>query len=150
MNSSKSGENIRTQGHNYLWYRGGLRFECQKCGNCCRGEPGVVWINKKEIKETSSFLDTTQDLFARSHLRIINGCISLLEHSNGDCIMYGDGCKTYEVRPHQCTTFPFWKSNLRNMTEWERQKKTCPGIGKGKLHTLEEIENRLKPELSNL
>jgi Fe-S-cluster containining protein len=30
------------------WFKDGLRFECQRCGRCCRGEPGVVWVNKQE------------------------------------------------------------------------------------------------------
>ena len=64
--------------------------------------------------------------------------------------MYDNGCKIYETRPRQCKTFPFWKSNLRTNAEWEEQGKTCQGIGKGKLHTLEEIGNHLRPELSNL
>ena len=25
------------------WYRDGLRFQCTQCGNCCTGDPGVVW-----------------------------------------------------------------------------------------------------------
>ncbi len=138
------------QGRNQSWYKDGLRFECQRCGECCRGEPGMVWIDSKEIKKTSSFLGITQDIFAKLYLRIVSGRISLLECKNGDCIMYEDGCKIYSVRPSQCKTFPFWKSNLENKTEWENQKNTCPGIGKGSLHTLNDIESYLKPELSKL
>ncbi len=132
------------------WYKDGLNFECQRCGNCCRGEPGVVWLNKREIKDASSFMNTTQESFATSYLRLVNGRCSLREYSNGDCIMYDNGCKIYEARPSQCRTYPFWKSNLENSKEWEDVKKTCPGIGRGKLYTSEEIENRLKPELIDL
>ena len=32
------------------WYGGGLRFTCTQCGNCCTGQPGYVWISKKEIR----------------------------------------------------------------------------------------------------
>ncbi|MFQ5686539.1 MAG: YkgJ family cysteine cluster protein [Candidatus Scalindua sp.] len=149
MNNSKSGKNIHKK-RKPPWYNGGLRFECQRCGNCCRGEPGTVWINKWEIKDTSALLGISPNQFAEENLRIINGRISLLEHDNGDCIMYDNGCKIYETRPLQCKTFPFWKSNLRNRAEWKEQGKTCPGIGKGKLHTVEEIESRLGPELSDL
>ncbi len=141
---------MHVQGRNQPWYKDGLRFECQRCGSCCRGEPGMIWIDKKEIKETSSFLGITQDIFAKLYLRIVNGRFSLLEHNNGDCIMYDDGCKIYSVRPSQCKTFPFWKSNLENGAEWEKLKSTCPGIGKGRLHTLNYIEDYLKPDLSDL
>ena len=40
--------------------------------------------------------------------------------------------------------------NLKNRSEWEEQKRTCPGIDKGKLHTPDEIEKRLRPELGDL
>ena len=149
MSNSKSGKNIHKK-RNSLWYKDGLRFECQRCGNCCRGEPGTIWINKREIKETSALMGISKNQFAERYIRIINGRISLQEHGNGDCIMYNDGCKIYETRPLQCKTFPFWKSNLGNTADWEEQGKTCPGIGKGKLHTVEEIKSRLGPELSNL
>ena len=26
------------------WYRDGLRFECTRCGACCTGAPGYVWV----------------------------------------------------------------------------------------------------------
>ena len=149
MNNSKSGGNIHKK-RNHPWYKDGLSFECQRCGSCCRGEPGTIWINKGEIRDTSSLMGISPNQFAEGHIRIINGRISLLEHGNGDCIMYDKGCKIYETRPLQCKTFPFWKSNLRNTAEWEEQGKTCPGIGKGKLHTREKIESRLGPELSDL
>jgi len=150
MSSPESAKNSHRKKQKKPWYKDGLRFECQKCGGCCRGEPGVVWMTKKEIKSTSVSLGISTDLFIKNYARLINGRISLLEYDNGDCVMYDNGCKIYETRPRQCKTFPYWSSNLKNKTEWEEQKRTCPGIDKGKLHTLEEIENSLRPELSDL
>ncbi|KAB2832658.1 MAG: YkgJ family cysteine cluster protein [Candidatus Brocadia sp.] len=126
------------------WYTAGLKFECQRCGRCCRGEPGVVWVNRKEIKEISSFLGITENTFAKSYLRSVNDRFSLLEYGNGDCIMYDNGCKIYDVRPCQCRSFPFWTSNLENRSEWEKLKKTCPGVDKGKLRTLKDIEDNVR------
>ncbi len=132
------------------WYKDGLRFECQRCGSCCRGEPGVVWMTKKEAKNISVSMGVSIELFTKNYLRLINGRISLLEHDDGDCVMYDNGCKIYETRPRQCKTFPYWSSNLENETEWKEQKKTCPGIGKGNLRTSEEIDSSLRPELRDL
>lgn len=117
--------------NNLPWFKNGLRFECQRCGGCCRGKPGAVWVNAKEIKEISAFLGITETVFARKYLRSMNGRLSLLEYHSGDCIMYDNGCKVYTVRPCQCRSFPFWTWNLENKTEWEKVKKTCPGIDKG-------------------
>ncbi|MBI2490013.1 MAG: YkgJ family cysteine cluster protein [Candidatus Brocadiales bacterium] len=126
------------------WYKGGLVFECQRCGRCCRGEPGVVWVNKREMDEIAKFLGITRESFARSYLRSINGRYSLIEYGSGDCIMYDNGCRIYSVRPCQCRTFPFWTSNLENREGWEKLKKTCPGVGKGRLHAFKTIQENLK------
>ncbi len=150
MDSPLSDKNTHKKRQKNLWYKDGLKFECQRCGNCCRGEPGVVWITKRETKNISLSMGVSTDLFTRNYVRLINGRISLLEHGNGDCVMYDNGCKIYGTRPRQCRTFPYWSSNLKNKIEWKEQKRTCPGIDKGKLHTPEEIESLLRPELSDL
>lgn len=137
-------KSMEIQGDTLPWFKEGLRFECQRCGRCCRGEPGVVWVNKREIEKISSFLGITKDMFARNYLRRINGRLSLLEYGHGDCIMYNDGCKIYATRPSQCRTFPFWKSNLENRSEWEKLKRICPGVDKGKLHTMQDVQDNLK------
>ena len=144
MDNVKSEKNKGVQGVTLPWYKDGLKFECQRSGRCCRGEPGVVWVNKKEIEKISSFLGISQDAFARNYLRSFNERFSLVEYGGGDCIMYDNGCKIYDVRPSQCRTFPFWGPNLENRAEWEKLRKTCPGIDKGKLHTLKDIQDNLK------
>ena len=144
MDNSISDKNKDNQSDTIPWFKEGLKFECQRCGRCCRGEPGVIWVNKKEIEKISSFLGITQDEFARYYLRSFNDRYSLVEYGHGDCVMYDNGCKICDVRPCQCRTFPFWESNLENRSEWEKLKKTCPGIDKGKLHKLEDIQSNLK------
>ncbi|MGQ3683572.1 MAG: YkgJ family cysteine cluster protein [Candidatus Loosdrechtia sp.] len=123
------------------WFKNGLRFECRQCGRCCRGKPGAVWVNRKEIEEISAFLGISEVVFARRYLRNIDERLSLLEYYNGDCIMYNNGCNIYAVRPGQCRSFPFWTRNLETKTAWEKVKKACPGIDKGTLHNLKDIQD---------
>ena len=144
MNIVKDNEYGEQKDDGQPWFKDGLRFECQRCGRCCRGEPGVVWVNKTEMENIPSFLGISKDAFARHYLRDFGGRFSLLEYGSGDCVMYEDGCKIYPVRPCQCRTFPFWASNLESRDEWENLKKTCPGVGKGRLHTLKDIQDSLK------
>lgn len=33
-----------------VWYEDGLRFECTRCGKCCSGFPGFVWVNNEELQ----------------------------------------------------------------------------------------------------
>ena len=142
-------ENRKVQQDKEPWYKDGLKFECQRCGDCCRGEPGIVKVDINDIKKISSCLKIKQESFAKYYLRIVNGSLSLRELRNGDCFMYDNGCKIYEVRPLQCRTFPFWKSNLGIESDWEKQKHTCPGMDKGRLYDCQEVEKKLKPELDD-
>jgi len=129
------------------WYSNGLRFECQRCGNCCRGEPGYIWVNVKEADAISRHMQESPSKFAEKYLRKVGHRISLLERPNGDCILYSNGCSIYEVRPKQCRTFPFWRSNLKSKGTWEALKGFCQGVDRGRLHTQDKIDRILKDNL---
>ena len=86
-------------------------------------------------------LNLSVPAFGRKYLRRVEGRRSLLEHPNGDCIFFKDrGCIVYPLRPRQCRTFPFWPENLRSRRAWEELKDECPGVGKGRLFLLKEIQ----------
>ena len=55
MDNSISDKNKDNQTILFPWFKEGLKFECQRCGRCCRGEPGVIWVNKKEIEKYHHF-----------------------------------------------------------------------------------------------
>lgn len=122
-----------------IWFKNGLRFTCNKCGICCLGKPGVVWVNKEEMVEISNHLNIPIEKFSKEYLRKVFDRHSLIELKNGDCIMYENGCKIYPARPYQCKSFPFWLTNLETESEWNSLKKFCPGIDCGKLYSWEEI-----------
>ena len=123
------------------WYADGLRFECQRCGQCCGGAPGVVWVTPDEGEAIASYLGITVKNFYETYTRRVAKRISLTEKPNGDCVMMGpDGCTIYAVRPVQCRTFPFWPWNLKSPADWDALAKECPGVNKGKLYSYEEIE----------
>ena len=130
-----------TKGPKEKWYAEGLRFECQRCGDCCRGQPGYVWVMPEEAKEIAEFLSLPREEFAEKYLRKAGSHDSLTELPDGRCAFYGEeGCKIYPVRPMQCRTFPFWRSILVSVEEWWQCQGSCPGAGKGKLYSAEEIE----------
>lgn len=128
------------------WYHRGLHFTCTRCGHCCTGPPGFVWVNDDEIADISVHRDEPVDRVLRLYTRTVEGKRSLREKANGDCIFYDRvrGCTIYSVRPRQCRTWPFWESNLRTREAWERTCAVCPGSGKGELIPPEEITRRLK------
>ena len=128
------------------WYQDGLRFRCTRCGNCCTGAPGYVWVNDEEIDALAAHLgEPTEDVRA-VHTRAVGNRRSLRERANGDCVFYDReaGCTVYPVRPPQCRTWPFWESNLVTPETWEHTCRVCPGSGQGELIPVEEITRRMK------
>ena len=128
------------------WYQDGLRFKCTRCGACCTGPPGYVWVTDKEIAAIAEFRgESVEETTSRYTRRVKNGD-SLLEKANGDCVFYDKevGCSVYPVRPRQCRTWPFWESNVVTPETWERTCEICPGSGKGELISAEEITRRVK------
>ena len=129
------------------WYaESGLKFNCSQCGDCCTGAPGYVWVNKEEIAKLAAAAGIEDvEEFERLYVRKIGIRKSLKEFPNGDCVFFDSEtrkCQVYQARPRQCRTWPFWDSNLRTPEAWEATCEICPGSGRGKLYSIEEIEQR--------
>jgi hypothetical protein len=76
--------------------------------------------------------------------------VSLRERANDDCIFWIDGgCSVYPARPVQCRTYPFWATIVEDRDSWERESKSCPGIGVGRRHSADEIVERLAQRVNN-
>ncbi|MFO0964392.1 MAG: YkgJ family cysteine cluster protein [Gemmataceae bacterium] len=128
------------------WYRDGLRFDCTRCGKCCTGEPGFVWVDDEEIAALATFLNEPTEEVRSLYTRRIAQKRSLREKNRGDCVFWHatQGCTIYPVRPRQCRTWPFWESNIATLEDWERTQRICPGSGRGELISAEEITRRMK------
>ncbi len=118
------------------WYREGLRFECTRCGRCCRGA-GNVWVNDDEISALSARLEICEEEFRDDYTRRAGRRgVSLKQKRNQDCVFWDAkaGCSVYEDRPRQCRTYPFWAGIVHSEDNWLAEGKACPGIGEGPLH----------------
>lgn len=111
-----------------------MNFECTRCGTCCRGEPGYVWLRESDIDDIADFLGMPRDEAILEYVRGADPRYSLKELRNGDCVFWNDGCKIYLVRPPQCRSFPFWKENIRTAARWKVLAEECPGVDSGKRH----------------
>jgi len=130
-----------------LWYVGGLHFECVQCGGCCSGPgEGYIWVTKQEIKLITDYLRVSSEQLHNKYLRRIGLRRTIIEDPvTKDCIFLKkvEGikrCAIYPVRPNQCRTWPFWPENLASQNAWNNAAKKCPGINRGKLYSLEEVE----------
>ena len=117
----------------------GLRFECQGCGACCTGDPGTVYVGPDEINRIAGYLGLDAAAFKETYLYAYKDSFSIREDHHGNCLFFHHQCAIYPVRPLQCSTFPFWFSNLRSQAGWDALQHQCPGIGQGRLYSKQEI-----------
>ncbi|GAC1450534.1 MAG: YkgJ family cysteine cluster protein [Isosphaeraceae bacterium] len=124
------------------WYQQGLSFECTRCGACCTGAPGYVWVNAEEIARLAEFRGEPVARFTRNFVRRVGNRLSLIEKPGGDCVFWdaSAGCTVYPARPTQCQTWPFWPENLETSGNWSQVQSICPGSGRGRWFSLEEIQ----------
>ncbi len=137
------------------FYEDGLAFSCLPgCRYCCAVEPGFVFLSMDDLQRLCSFTHLSIDDFISTYcVKVPMGdChyLSLKERDNHDCIFLGpNGCTVYESRPIQCSTYPFWKHVISTKQTWEDERRWCPGIGKGEIHSKEEIEQQVSLRVVN-
>jgi uncharacterized protein len=123
------------------WFRDGLAFTCTRCGNCCTGAPGYVWVSREEIRRIAEFRGESEREFSSKFVRRVQNRYSLIEKPGGDCIFWDKqaGCTVYPARPVQCRTWPFWPENVDSAEAWEGVCQVCPGSGHGRVYSVDEI-----------
>jgi uncharacterized protein len=129
------------------WYSCGVKFKCKGCGKCCTGFPGYVWVNDEEIQAIGKFFGVSVDEVKKQYLRRAGGAWALREMPrNYDCVfLKGRRCEIYQVRPHQCRTFPWWKSVLASKEAWDETARYCEGMGPdAPLVPFDEIESHVQ------
>ena len=135
------------------FYEKGLRFSCvEGCNYCCSCEPGYVFLSQEDLTRLCEYLQLTEEQCIATYCRTVRmgsfSMISLLEKENFDCIFLTPrGCSVYEARPLQCRTYPFWQHVMEDQESWDAESKSCPGIGRGRLYTKEEIEDLLRKRI---
>lgn len=129
-----------------VWYEDGLRFECTRCGNCCTGAPGYVWVTPEEVEAIADYRHEPVEETTGLYTRLEDRRRTLREKGNGDCVFWDKraGCTVYPVRPVQCRTWPFWASNVESSEAWQGAAAGCPGCGRGELIPVEEITRRVR------
>lgn len=100
---------------------------------------------EKDIHKISKFLKMSEDDFLNTFTKKVGAKISLIDRDEKDCIfLKNNKCSIYPVRPVQCRTFPFWPQNMKTEKRWNIIQEECPGIGKGRLFTHDDIEDIFK------
>lgn len=127
------------------WWHKGVRFECQGSGRCCvsRGAYGFVYVTIEDRRRIASLLGISTGAFTRKYCEQEGGIWKLRDFNENCRFLEGKRCGIYEARPTQCRTWPFWPETL-SAKAWTREVAAyCPGVGKGRTWTRQEIEKAL-------
>ncbi len=133
---------------NAPWYKDGIQFQCQGSGKCCtsHGEHGSVFLSAKDLRTFVSYFKTTSKKFKEQYCEPSSPEVVRLKDREGseDCIFLKDKkCSVYEARPTQCRTWPFWPDHMSPKKWKQTVVDFCPGVNKGKVHSLPEIQKNL-------
>ena len=141
-----------------------VRFECVKCGECCRRKGLIVTVTGRDVVRLSSTLGmAAPDLLRALDFYVLpengnapkglcdtpllktesgNAYMALRKMESGDCIFLKDNqCMIHPIRPFVCRTFPFVFRNVSGNVKWgfSAMKDICPGIGEGSKVTEQEL-----------
>lgn len=118
-----------------------FRFACHRCGHCCSGGSGYVWLEEGEVEGLARALGATPERFAERHVRTardprsgtLRSALRETAGEGGRCtLLVGrNTCSAYHARPAHCRDFPYWPSVLTDRSAFEAARSTCPGIAVG-------------------
>jgi len=135
------------------WWAKGIQFECQGSGRCCvsRNGFGYVYLTLADRQRFARHLKIPTAQFTREYCEKSDGYFHLKNAPDSeDCIfLKGGRCDAYLARPTQCRTWPFWPETLKAKA-WDKDVAAyCPGVGKGKIHTEDEIRAQLNAQIKS-
>ena len=128
-----------------FWEKG-IAFECQGTGMCCtsRGSYGYVYLTMEDRRRLARHLKLSTSAFTRRYCKNTDAFFHLKNPKDPCPFLEDRSCTIYQARPIQCKTWPFWPENM-NVRTWNQEIKTfCPGIGKGRVYSKQEILELLK------
>lgn len=103
-----------------------------------------MFLTASDLRRLSSFLGISDQDFFQSYCEVVDlhlaKRVSLVAQKGGACVFHAaDGCEVYARRPLQCRTYPFWVTNVSDRRSWNRVKRKCPGVNRGKRWTSHQI-----------
>ncbi len=106
------------------------RWECLRCGKCCRELDVPVTLD--EEKRLRKFGDVFSKKKIGVYLKKVGGCCIFLE---------GNRCRIYDLRPEACRRYPFYfrskgcsdaKIVVGERVIFVYIDPACPGLGSGR------------------
>jgi len=108
-----------------------------------RGQHGYVYLTLEDRRRLAAHLGLATGVLTRRYCTQTEGHFHL-KNPEKDCeFLQGARCSVYEGRPLQCRTWPFWPENMKAKSWRKDVESFCPGVGKGRLYSAQEIEEIL-------
>lgn len=108
-------------------------FLCRQCGECCRGERGIV-VTPAELAHLAAHLGLSPEDFSERYL-VDTPMGPQVATLNGSCILQQNGlCRVHPVKPRICREWPFLQALLDHADEFEAAKAACPGLAADAQH----------------
>src|SRR4051812_853201 len=103
------------------WYRDGLQFRCTRCGACCTGAPGFVWVNEEEIARLAEYRGETVEQFCRKFVPRGGPPLRPGGEAGGRLPFRGKEGRLPGLPggAREIQTWPFWPENVESPESWE-------------------------------
>jgi Fe-S-cluster containining protein len=99
------------------------------CGDCCRGEGGIV-LSAKDQERLAAHLRLTVPALLAAHTRPSGGKPVLSCGPDGACAFQrpDGGCAIHSARPDVCRAWPYFHGNLIDPASLAMAREGCPGL----------------------
>lgn len=112
-----------------------------------------MYLNRDDIARIAEYLKISRAEFKRRYL-CGTSPLRFRKVRHKQCpFLLENGCSVHEVKPLQCSSFPYWPELLEDATERQEAAKYCPGLGHGPLVNIElaqEVAEQMKASFPQL
>jgi Fe-S-cluster containining protein len=102
-------------------------FACTRCGDCCNGYGGT-YLSGTDIASIARYLGVSADRLVVDYTRISGGRRLIAQGDDGYCIFWDKVCTIHPVKPKMCRQWPFIRSILVDVGNWQVMAASCPGM----------------------
>ena len=107
---------------------GGVQlFDCQMCGDCCRGYGGT-YVSDEDIVAIADYVGMEPERFRETCCRMSGDRPVLAQGDSGYCLFWDRLCTIHPVKPAMCRAWPYIASVLVDVQNWHSMATCCPGM----------------------
>ncbi|ETR72918.1 MAG: hypothetical protein OMM_07259 [Candidatus Magnetoglobus multicellularis str. Araruama] len=120
-------------------------FQCQQCGDCCKGYGGT-YVTQWDIQQIADYKHISPQSFIKKYCVVSGKKYVLSQASTGYCIFWDKLCTIHPVKPKMCKAWPYIESVLVDPVNWAIMGNSCPGINRQA--PIEIVQQTIKEKLA--